>query len=130
MYTTQSDEANSNESSPGKSLSSGAQDTSLAGRAGHILAQCAQWLKRTRLRERQAPRLALVERIALAPRQTLALVEAEGRRLLVAISADGSPAFLALDSEDQLRPRRLQNANKSPSSRTPKPTNSGTRVSW
>ena len=47
---------------------------------------------------RSVPRLALVERITLAPRQTLALVEAEGRRFLVASSAEGAPAFLALDS--------------------------------
>ena len=43
------------------------------------------------------PRLALIERITLAPRQSLALVEAEGRRVLVAVSAEGGPAFYALD---------------------------------
>jgi len=48
------------------------------------------------------PRLALVERIALAPRQSLALVEAEGRRFLVATSTEGAPAFYALD--ERLRP--------------------------
>jgi flagellar biogenesis protein FliO len=48
---------------------------------------------------RSAPRLALVERITLGSRQTLALVEAEGRRFLVASSAEGAPAFLALDSQ-------------------------------
>jgi flagellar biogenesis protein FliO len=47
---------------------------------------------------KQAPRLALVERISLAPRQTLALVEAEGRRFLVASSAEGAPAFYPLES--------------------------------
>jgi hypothetical protein len=48
--------------------------------------------------QRQAePRLALIERIALAPKQSLALVEAEGHRILVATSADGGPAFYALD---------------------------------
>lgn len=46
---------------------------------------------------RVQPRLALVERINLAPRQFLALVEAEGQRLLVATSGDGAPAFYALD---------------------------------
>jgi hypothetical protein len=53
--------------------------------------------------------------------------------LLVAISADGSPAFLALDREDHLRlPRyqpRLHGANQSPA-RVAKTTNPGTRVSW
>jgi flagellar biogenesis protein FliO len=48
-------------------------------------------------REKPGPRLSLVERIALAPRQSLALVEAEGRRFLVATSHDSAPAFLALD---------------------------------
>jgi hypothetical protein len=63
-------------------------------------------------RDRPQPRLALLERVALAPRQSLALVEAEGRRFLVATSNDGGPAFYALDSPD--RPAR---------SRSP-------RVSW
>ncbi len=57
-------------------------------------------------RERIQPRLALLERVALAPRQSLALVEAEGRRFLVATSTEGGPAFYALDSHDrQPRPR-------------------------
>ena len=43
------------------------------------------------------PRLRLLERIALAPRQSLALVEAEGRRFLVATSQEGGPAFYPLD---------------------------------
>jgi flagellar biogenesis protein FliO len=47
------------------------------------------------------PRLELLERIALAPRQSLALVEAEGRRFLVATSADGAPAFFALDGSQR-----------------------------
>ena len=58
----------------------------------------ASWLlERLRSRRCNAPRLALVERMTLAPRQTLALVEAEGRRFLVATSAEGGPAFYALD---------------------------------
>jgi flagellar biogenesis protein FliO len=47
-------------------------------------------------------RLALLERIALAPRQSLALVEAEGRRILVATSAEGGPAFYPLDEGHRL----------------------------
>ena len=43
------------------------------------------------------PRLRLVERIALSPRQSLALVEAEDRLLLVATSPDGAPSFFPLD---------------------------------
>jgi hypothetical protein len=57
----------------------------------------AGWLfQRMRGAKRAAPRLALLERITVAPRQTLALVEAEGRKFLVATSADGSPAFCEL----------------------------------
>ncbi|MGH9599321.1 MAG: flagellar biosynthetic protein FliO [Terracidiphilus sp.] len=58
----------------------------------------AGWLWRG-LRRARTPqaRLTLLERIALAPRQTLALVEADGRRFLVATSPEGSPAFLSLE---------------------------------
>ena len=60
----------------------------------------AGWLLSTlRSARRPQPRLALLERIALAPRQSLALVEAEGRRFLVATSPEGAPAFYALDAE-------------------------------
>lgn len=41
-------------------------------------------------------RLTLLERISLAPRQSLALVEADGQRLLVATSAEGTPLFYPL----------------------------------
>jgi flagellar biogenesis protein FliO len=58
----------------------------------------AGWmLKRLHVVRRLPPRLAVLERISLAPRQSLALVEAEGRRFLVATSAEGTPAFYALD---------------------------------
>lgn len=40
----------------------------------------------------------MLERISLAPRQSLALVEADGRRFLVATSAEGTPAFYPLDA--------------------------------
>ncbi len=66
------------------------------GLAGWLL---EQWRGRWRGRQGAQPRLALVERIALAPRQSLALVEAEGRRILVATSAEGGPAFYALDEK-------------------------------
>ena len=62
----------------------------------------ARWRGRQRAAE---PRLALIERIALAPRQSLALVEAEGRRILVAISAEGGPAFYPLDEKAGARTR-------------------------
>ena len=76
----------------------------------------AGWLL-TRLAKggRARPRLRLLERIALAPRQSLALVEAEGRRFLVATSAEGGPAFYALD--EKTRP-------------ADSPVRSAARVSW
>ncbi|HEY1901608.1 MAG TPA: flagellar biosynthetic protein FliO [Terracidiphilus sp.] len=54
-------------------------------------------LGRLRVTRRAPARLAVLERIALAPRQSLALVEAEGRRFLVATSPEGTPAFYPLD---------------------------------
>jgi hypothetical protein len=70
------------------------------------------------------PRLALVERIALAPRQSLALVEAEGRRFLVATSPEGGPAFYALDAQNQRgTPARSSGSMRPVSS-------SAGRVSW
>jgi hypothetical protein len=62
----------------------------------------AGWLMRMLRKEQQTkPRLALLDRIALAPRQSLALVEAEGRRILVATSAEGGPAFYPLDEKNE-----------------------------
>jgi len=57
-------------------------------------------LERLRRNPRPEPRLALLERVTLAPRQNLALVEAEGRRFLVATSQEGGPAFYALDGQE------------------------------
>ena len=57
----------------------------------------AGWLLRALRRPANSqPRLALLERITIAPRQSLALVEAEGRRFLIATSAEGTPVFHAL----------------------------------
>jgi flagellar biogenesis protein FliO len=67
----------------------------------------AGWLlQRLRGAKRAAPRLALLERITVAPRQTLALVEAEGRKFLVATSADGSAAFCELNRTSENRAAR------------------------
>lgn len=67
-------------------------------RAAEPLGGLAGWLLgRLRPGSRTRPRLELLERITLAPRQSLALIEAEGRRLLVASSPEGAPAFYALD---------------------------------
>ncbi len=64
----------------------------------------AGWLLNRLQKVRGAPRLAVLERIALALRQSLALVEAEGRRFLVATSPEGTPAFYALDKPARQRP--------------------------
>ncbi len=55
-----------------------------------------QWARR---RQPQRAHLVLVERITLAPRQMLSLVEVEGRRILVATAAEGAPSFYPLDTE-------------------------------
>ncbi len=74
------------------------------GRAVAPVGGLAGWLLGKLRRGQQGQRrLALVERIALAPRQSLALVEAEGRRFLVATSQDGAPSFYPLD---EARPAR------------------------
>jgi len=53
-------------------------------------------LRRLRVAAPVPRRLRVIERIALAPRQSLVLVEAEGHRLLIAISSDGTSAFHSL----------------------------------
>jgi flagellar biogenesis protein FliO len=86
----------------------------------------AGWLlSRLRARGRRQPRLELVERIALAPRQSLALVEAEGRRFLVATSPEGAPAFYALD-EGTARPTGARQAVSRQRGAMPQ----AARVSW
>lgn len=72
-----------------------ANPPAVAGWAGWLL-------KKMRRGTRQPARLELLERITLAPRQSLVLVEADGRRFLVASPAEGSPSFYPLDGA---RPR-------------------------
>ena len=64
----------------------------------------AGWLiGRFERRNQRRTQLELLERIVLGPRQSLALVDAAGRRVLVAFSAEGGPAFYPLD--DRVRAR-------------------------
>jgi flagellar biogenesis protein FliO len=94
--------------------------------AGVAVGGLAGWLlSRFRSGGSRPPRLALLERIALAPRQSLALVEAEGRRFLVATSPEGAPAFFALD-ERVLRPKIARQGVSSQQGAT-RPAE---RVSW
>ena len=59
----------------------------------------AGWLvSRLRRTVSRKPRLELLEKIALAPRQTVALIEADGRRFLVACSPEGGANFCPLDA--------------------------------
>ncbi len=69
----------------------------LGSLAGALLKPLLRRLPGRAIRPR--PRLELLERIALAPRQSLSLVEAEGRRFLVATSLDGGPVFYPLDRD-------------------------------
>lgn len=73
---------------------------------GGLGAWLASWLKSAgwRLAASQAkrpPRLSVVERIPLAPRHQLALIEADGQRLLVALNQEGTPAFYPLATTRQ-----------------------------
>lgn len=78
----------------------GKKDARLPGGwVGWLLARC-------RASKGSARRLKLVDRIALAPRQSLCLLEADGRRVLLATSADGAPAFFALDHDRPMRAER------------------------
>ncbi len=79
----------------------------------------AGWLLSLLRKEpRPRPKLALLERINIAPRQSVALIEAEGRRFLVATSVEGAPAFHPLDS------------TRAEMRREPVPTPARARVSW
>ena len=85
------------------------------------------WLMdRLRGQGRERTRLMLLDRIALAPRQSLSLVEAEGRRFLVATSADGAPVFYPLDERGSARGQ----ASPAEKLRERQGSAVGMRVSW
>ena len=77
----------------------------MASRLGSGL---AAWLSRhLHASSAPPPQLSILARIALGPRQSLALVEAEGVHVLVGTSADGPPSFFSLagdSSRDADRP--------------------------
>jgi len=77
------------------------------GAAAERVGGVAGWLMaKFRRSERSQPSLALLERITLAPRHSLALVEVEGQKILVATSQEGGPAFYTL--------RELRGSNMNP----------------
>jgi flagellar biogenesis protein FliO len=81
--------------------------------SGEKIGGLAGWLlARLRRQSRPRPSLALLERITLAPRQSLALVEAEGRKFLIATSAEGAPAFYALDERAATLRRNASRASR------------------
>ena len=93
----------------------------------------ASWLLKTFLARAQRKggprksRLALVDRISLAPRQSLALVEAEGRRFLVATSQDAGPTFYPLDSSSaSVAGETHPGIHRAPRNST----NTSARISW
>lgn len=84
---------------PARTVQSEVMQTEVDGQLPEFPGGLTGWiLARLRSGPRARPRLQLIERIALAPHHSLALVQAEGRRFLVATSAEGGPAFYPLDS--------------------------------
>jgi flagellar biogenesis protein FliO len=76
---------------------------------GGLAIRLIEWLRQKRAgRGRALSRLALLDRIALAPKQSLALVEVDGRRFLVATSQEGAPAFCALPGGGRSAEHRAQ----------------------
>jgi flagellar biogenesis protein FliO len=91
----------------------------------------AAWLlEKMRGARRAEPRLALLERISLAPRQSLALIEAEGRRFLVATSAEGAPVFYPLDDEAKPACARRAPLRSVPDPVTRPQQEKAARISW
>jgi flagellar biogenesis protein FliO len=69
----------------------------------------ADWvLRRLRSQRRSRTRLAVLERVSLAPKHSLVLLEVDGRRFLVATSPQGAPAFLALGEADARQTTELE----------------------
>jgi len=105
------------------------QHTERSANSGAPLGGLAAWLlARLRVTRHAPPRLAVLERIALAPRQSLALVEAEGRRFLVATSPEGTPAIYALD--ESARRSAGRNGNGPELAIVPPSAQRSARVSW
>jgi flagellar biogenesis protein FliO len=81
-----------------RGVPNGAQSVLSRGLVGFVLAFLLGCWRRLGQRGVATVRLALVERIAIGPRQTIALIEADGLRLLVGTSAESAPVFFALNA--------------------------------
>lgn len=102
---------------------SGPRETAPA-ESGPMERGVAGWLlQRLRGAGRTPARLALLERIAVTPRQSLALIEADGRRFLVGSSADGGAVFYPLEE-------RVPNAGPGTARSYPGSQSLSRRVSW
>jgi flagellar biogenesis protein FliO len=77
-----------------------------------IAALAFRWLRERSVTRSQ--RLRILERHALGPGQSLLLVEADGRSLLIASSREASPVFFSLDPSPRADERRSQDADSSP----------------
>jgi hypothetical protein len=73
----------------------------------------ARFLRGWQISAVRPARLALIARIELGARQTVALIEAEGQRLLVASSADGAASFFSLNSAGPRRDESFPSALES-----------------
>jgi hypothetical protein len=80
---------------------------SCANHLGHLIAKSlksgvlARLLRGGQASPTRPARLALISRIELGARQTVALVEAEGQHLLVATSSDGATSFFLLNDSQR-----------------------------
>lgn len=75
----------------------------------------AAWLlRRLHASDARPPQLSILARIALGPRQSLALVEAEGVHVLVGTSTDGPPSFFSLHGACACNAGRLPNREAPP----------------
>ncbi len=69
-------------------------EAAVRGSAGRLAGRIFELFRR----KPAASRLALLERMGIAPRQSLVLVEADGHKLLIGLSAEAAPTFFSLDA--------------------------------
>ena len=81
------------------------QPSAVGGLAGWLLSRFSA-------RPKPRPKLAILERLTLAPRQTVCLVEAEGRKFLIATSSAGTPALYPLDNSHPPTGRLHETSNR------------------
>lgn len=96
-------------------------------RYGFLFRFVARLKSGAQARGNRKKRLALLDRISISPRQSIALIEAEGHRILIATSPDGGSAFFGLDNQPSNSAIRSQSRSR----RSSRPAEVRTkRVSW